>query len=156
MKKLIIAFILVALTAAGYSQSKWDGFFKPIEKNEFLMRSNLADKAIVDMLKVRPVVSLTAYKVSKNKDTGKMESSSFTSGGVGLGLEHFIEVNGTPYNNWGVEALVLFTMIPTETVKTGTSLVVAFSALNIISVGPGYDLTNKQFFVLTGITFNFN
>ena len=156
MKKLIIAFILVAFTVTSYSQSKWDGFFKPIPKNEFTYQSSLQDKAILDMLKIRPVLSLTAFKVFKNKETAKIENSSFTSGGAGLGLEHFIEVNGVPYNNWGVEALVLFTMVPTETAKASTSAVVAFSALNIISVGPGYDFTNKQFFVLTGITFNFN
>lgn len=156
MKKLIIAFFLVAFTVTSYSQNKWGGFFKPLPKNEFTYQSSLQDKAILDMLKFRPVVSVTAIKITKNKDTKVLEISSFTSGGAGLGLEHFIEVNGVPYNNWGVEALVLFTMVPTETTKAGTSAVIVFSALNILSAGPGYDFTNKQFFGLVNLTFNFN
>ena len=142
----------IGLTA---SAQKWDGFFKPVDKQMFSFKADEGQAASSQWL-FRPKATISAMKITQDKLTKEVITSSFTSGGVGIGYEHFTPVNGEPYNNFGVEAILLIDAIPTETTKTGISAVIAVSALKILSAGPGYDFANKQFFALVGITLDFN
>ena len=85
----------------------------------------------------------------------QVSSASFTSLGLGLGYQHYVNVDGLPYNNFGFNFLMLYTAIPTETTKSGISLAGTVSALKFIDIGVGFDFDVKQIFGLMGIKYNF-
>jgi len=94
-------------------------------------------------------------KLMYDKELKQVSSSSFTSLGLGLGYQHYINIDGVPYNNFGFNFLMLYTAIPTETTKSGISLAGTVSALKFIDLGVGYDFDVKQIFGLMGIKYNF-
>ena len=155
MKKLIILCLFVALAATSYSQS-FKGFFRPVDSDMFKTEVN-ALNAIDNPSewKFRPTVEVTAFQLTYNRDTKKFDSSSLQSAGPGISYSHFIEVNGEPYNNFGVNGLLLFGIKPGETVETSISGAVTVSALEFINVGAGYNFTVKTMFLLTGVTIKF-
>lgn len=149
--------ILASLCGAGISQSAWDGFFRPMSAQQF-------DKAVAQrgvksinpkVWAFRPAVSISAMKLMYDKELKQVNSSSFTSLGIGLGYQHYVNVDGLPYNNFGFNLLMLYTAIPTETTKSGISLAGTVSALKFIDIGVGYDFDFKQVFGLMGIKYNF-
>lgn len=158
MKKLIVVFTLALFSLTLFSQSKWDGFFKPVGQEMFFSKvKGTAGEALgtPNVWLFRPAVELSAIQLNWNKDLKGFDASAFTSAGLGVGYQHYIEVDGSPYNNYGFNALVLLDMVPTETSATGISGVLAVNALKVVSMGPGYNFTTKTFFILTGITYNF-
>ena len=154
MKRLIILLFLV-LSITGYSQSKWDGFFNPITKNEFLVRSNLADKAVTNVWLFRPAVAVTAIQLNWNKERKGFDATAFSSAGVGLGYQHFIDVNGDTFNNYGFNALVLFGYNLQTTEPATISLAVTGSLFQYLNLGVLYNISGKIFGILTGVTVKF-
>lgn len=158
MKRFIIALLFVAVSVMGYSQSKWDGFFKPVGQEMFYSKvKGTAGEALgaSNVWLFRPAVELSAIQLNWNKTEKGFDAAAFKSAGLGVGYQHYIEVDGNPYNDFGFNALVLLDMVPTETSATGISGVLAVNALKVVSMGPGYNFTTKTFFILTGITYNF-
>jgi hypothetical protein len=153
-KIIPIMILLMALPLAGFSQDNhWKGFFKPVDNNLITLKRDLGQPASVWLF--RPAVELTALQLTYNKDLKQFESSSLTSGGIGIGYQHFIEVNGAPFNNFGFNALLLFG-VTTSTDPASLSLAGTISALKFINIGAGYDFSGKKIFLLTGVTYNFN
>ena len=157
MRKLVVFLILVTISSYVHSQSPWEGFFQPMSIQQF-------DKAVaVRGMKAvnpkvwvfRPAVSVSAMKLMYDKELKQVNSSSFTSVGLGLGYQHYINIDGLPYNNFGFNLLMLYTAIPTETTKSGVSLAGTVSALKFLDIGVGYDFDVKQVFGLMGIKYNF-
>lgn len=140
------------VTAIGFSQDHWKGFFKPVDKNLITLKTKEVTPSV---WLFRPAVEISALQLTYNKTTKGFDASSLKQAGAGIGYQHFVESNGLPYNNFGFNALLLFDLIPTETTNAGVSGALTVSALQFLNVGAGYNITAKKFFILTGITFNF-
>jgi hypothetical protein len=155
MKKLLILLFLVILSIASYSQSKFEGFFKPVDSYQFQKHIKDSKEAATSVWLFRPAVSVSAMKLTYDKTTKVWSSASFTSAGLGVGYQHYIESSGEPYNNFGFNLLLLYTAVPTEQTTAGLSLAGTISALKFIDVGGGYDFDLKKVFGLLGIKYNF-
>jgi hypothetical protein len=136
--------------------SPWTGFFRPVTTDIFI--SNSLQAALTPSAWVfRPTVEITAMQLIPTKESGKIfDVSSFQSVGMGMSYQHFIEVEGAPYNDYGFNALLLFDAIPRETTAINLSLAATVSALKILNFGAGYNFGIKKIFLLTGLTYNFN
>jgi|WetSurSiteA1Bulk_404760.scaffolds.fasta_scaffold45117_2 hypothetical protein len=151
MKKLIIVLCVMLFSVTGFSQK----FFGPVDKNMFnLALSKTPLTAIAGSTWLfRPVVQISAIEFLL---TNPVQVASFSSLGTGVSYVHFIEQNGEPYANLGINALVLFTENPGGTEAAKLSFALSVSALQFVNVGVGYSLKDKKAFILTGITINFN
>jgi hypothetical protein len=155
MKKLIVILFLASLTLAGYSQSPFSGFFKPVTSGSFYVKTKDMTPGSENVWLFRPAISVSAIKLTYEKDTKQWNSASFTSAGFGLGFQHYVDNGGTIYNNVGFNLLLLYTAVPTEQTEAGISLAATISALKFLDFGAGYDFAQKQFFGLMGIKYNF-
>ena len=157
MRKILLILVLASLCGAGISQNAWDGFFQPMSAQHFdKVVAQRGVKGINPKVWVfRPAVEVSAIKMTYDKELKQVNSSSFTSMGVGLGFQHYIDIDGMPYNNFGFNLILLYSAIPLETTKTGMSLAGTVSALKFLDVGVGYDFDVKQVFGLMGIKYNF-
>ncbi len=149
MKKLIIFFAVLTISAGVFGQ----GFFKPVPKN--LFSGEKAIKAATGTWLFRPAVTLTAMQFSLTKP---VEVASLTSLGTGVSYAHFIDNEGVPYNNFSVNALLLFNqdLINGSVEPAKLSLAITGSFLQFVSVGAGINFSTKKFFLLTGVVYNFN
>ena len=153
MKKLAVLMIVMSFSVMTFGQSKWNGFFKPVTYDTPVFRNrDLNQPASVWLF--RPTVSLTALQFTWDKEAKAFQSTPFSSVGMGIGYQHYVDVNNEPYNNFGLNALVLMNQSTTDDPVTA-SLVVTVTALRFISVGTGYDLGRKVVFLLTGVSYSF-
>lgn len=159
MKKLISILGFLLIYFAGYSQSPFEGFLKPVSKATFNVQSKEAGVGATSMWLFRPAVEITATKFTYNKELKQFDAASFLSTGIGIGYQHYVDNNGVPYNNLGFNLLLLINTIPLESIPEGSSaslsLAGTFSALKFIDVGGGYDFQVKKAFFLTGVKYNF-
>jgi len=166
-KTLLLAFLLLSCTLITQAQPKvnhWDGFFKNVPSELFVPEVTVpqlaGEEATVltpDVWLFRPAVELSAVQLVWNKESKKFDTGSFTSAGVGLSYQHYISNNGEPYNNFGVNALLLFDITPTETAEsTGIGVALTATAYQYISLGAGYNITNKTPMIIFGVSYNFN
>ena len=147
MKKALMVITLAMITIAGFSQ----GFFKPVDKNLFNK-----DRAIKsDVWLIRPAISITAVQLNWNKTTKSFDASALNQVGLGAGYQHFIEVNGVPFNNFGFNALLLLGADIGETQPATMSIALTGSLFNYVNLGALYSITNKTFGLLTGVTLKF-
>jgi hypothetical protein len=153
MRKVISLTILLLVTIVTFGQSKWDGFFKPVSYSTPALRSVIQRPATSVWL-FRPTVELSAVQFTWNKELKQFDSNAFSSVGMGLGYQHYIDVNGEPYNNFGVNLLVLMNTSTSED-PASISLAGTVNALKFVSLGAGYNTGQKVFFFLTGVTHNF-
>jgi len=145
MRKLLIV-VLLLISLAGFGQSK---FFGPVDQNMF----SSGDKALTGTWLVRPAFQFTAMQfILKNP----VEVASLSQIGTGVSYAHFIEQNGEPYQNFAVSGLVLFGQDLAGVAPAQLSLAGTITAFQYINVGAGYTFGTKQFFILTGVTYNFN
>ena len=147
MKKALMVITLAMITIAGFSQ----GFFKPVDKNLFNK-----DRAIKsDVWLIRPAISITAVQLNWNKTTKSFDASALNQVGLGAGYQHFIEVNGVLFNNFGFNALLLLGADIGETQPATMSVALTGSLFNYVNLGALYSITNKTFGLLTGVTLKF-
>lgn len=156
MKKILITLFLLATFAVVSAQSPFNGFFKPVDKNMFKGGDN-GSKALenASTWKFRPTIEITALQLVWNKSANNFDAASLQSAGPGLSYAHYVEVDSLPYNNFSINGLVLFGLIPGEIVKTSVSLAATVSALEFVNLGLGYNFTIKTPFILTGVTLKF-
>lgn len=164
-KKPIAKFLLIGLLISGISatasaQLTFKGFFKPVKQTEFYthFKGVSQEKAGGEMLWiVRPAVNIASMKYLKNSDTKKLEVSNYVASGFGLGIQHYIDSDGTPYNNYGFNLLCLVNTIPLTdgSQNAGVSVAGTFGFMKVIDVGIGYDFEVKKVFAMTGIKYNF-
>jgi hypothetical protein len=153
MKRIaLLTVLLMTLCLSSQAQSKWDGFFKPVDQELLVRQRELGQPSSAWIF--RPVVEISALQLTWDKDLKTFNSTSLTSGGMGIGYQHYIEVNGVPYNNYGFNALLLFGM-STDVEEASIALAATVSALRFINLGVGYDFGGAQLFFLTGIAYNF-
>lgn len=151
MKKLFLILLLM-LPLTVMAQGPFEGFFKPKIGTPYLVKAE-GDKSFEWFF--RPAATLTAVQFNYNKELGMFESSTFSSAGLGLGFQHYVEKNGVQVNNFGFNALVMLDGSYTDESNAGIAGAITFNALSFVSVGCGYNFTGKQFFILTGAVYNF-
>ena len=147
MRRIILITGLLLLSAGVFAQSRWSGFLEPKTGTEVGLRGNTNEWFF------RPSAQLTAIQFTYNKETKMFESAAFSSAGIGLGYQHYIVTDGTLVNNYGFNALVIFDA--SQSSQGGVGLAVTANALQFVNIGAGYNLTDKQFFILTGCVWNF-
>lgn len=146
MKKLFAIFILAVLTLGVSAQS----FFKPVNRDIFPAG---VDRAATSVWLVRPYFNVTALKIEFGETT---TVQPFSSLGTGVTYGLFKEVNGEPYQVFAANLAVLFGTEISETSPLELSIAATVTGWQYISAGIGYDFTNKNVFLLTAFTFNFN
>ena len=142
MKKLLLGVILTLISIAGFSQS----IFKPIPKDLFSSRMKATSDSVAHGVFIpRFTASATLQEFYVNKETNVLEQKFIMKTGVGISYAHFIPVDGLPYNNYSISALVLF---PTSDPEDGITLAAIVSALKFAGISPGigagYDWGIKQ------------
>lgn len=148
MKKLIVFLALLTTTTVLFSQT---GFFKGVDNDLFK-----GGRGLNSVWLFRPVVELTAMQFTIQNP---IQVESLSSLGTGISYQHFVPTSPTdptPYNNFGVNGLVLFTQDPLGVAPAKLAFAVTANVWQYLNVGAGYSLAVKKFFILTGITYNFN
>lgn len=149
MKKIIVIFVLLTVSLGAMSQ-RWEGFFQP--KSGTTVGETLTREGAHQWF-FRPTAQMTAIQFTYNKELKMFEAASFTSAGVGLGYQHYVDRDGELVNNYGVNALIIFDA--SESSQGGVGVALTANALQFVNLGAGYNLTDKQFFILTGAVWNF-
>lgn len=136
--------------------SPWSGFFKPVDKNLLSISTRKGVESQTVWL-FRPTVEVSAMQFLPSKTPGVVfEVATFQSAGMGLSYQHYVNVNDVPYNNYGLNLLLLFDQIPRETTSVNLSLAGTVNALQFLNFGVGYNFGMNKIFLLTGLTYNFN
>jgi hypothetical protein len=146
MKKILI--LLLFVVPMTMTAQKFEGFFRGVP-DDIISH----DKGISSTWLFRPVVQISAMQFILKTP---VEVAAFNSLGTGLSYVHFVDNNGEPYANFGVNALVLFSENPGGVEPTQLSAALSVTALQFVNVGVGYNFGGKYAFILTGITINFN
>lgn len=151
MKKRLLIIAGLLLTIAATAQGPWDGFFKP---KAGLQAGDLSkaegDKTYAYY--VRPAAGMNAIQFNWNKDEKQFNASQFSSAGIGLGIQHYVEHDGKVINNYGANALLI---LEASQGTAGIGGAITVNALQFVNMGAGYSFTEKQFFLLTGAVYNF-
>lgn len=145
--------ILTAFCMSAFTQVK-NGFFRPVNKQMFQLKNVAVAPANIWIF--RPAIEITATQLTWNKTTKVFDISSFQSMGLGVSYQHFISIDGLPYTNFGINALLLFDTTPIQTNEAALSGAITISALQYFNAGAGYNFGAKTLFLLLGITYNFN
>jgi len=151
MKKLLIAIILFTLSIAGFGQVT-KGFFQPVKTNPYFDQTReLTVDRTTGLWLLRMSAGATANLFTINKETKKIELSTFSKIGMGLSYAHYKDVDGLPYNDFSING---FLFVPTAGEYT-TSIAVTVSAFQYLQAGINYDAGLKQFGLLTGVKYSF-
>jgi hypothetical protein len=146
MKRLIIVFILASLTFAGYSQ-----LFRPVPKDLFSSQKSLGKSS---QLVPRISIGLNAISYGKNPETDVLEVTPLSAICFGIGLLHYKNVEGLPFNDFGFNLAYLQL---TNKVGSGVGLYGTYNTgqIGLLNVGGHYDFKLKQFFLDTGVAWHF-
>jgi len=145
MKKLlIIAFVFLPLL------SHAQGFFRPVSKDIFPVG---ADRSMASQWLVRPYFNITAIRINLTTPTTVVPLSSL---GTGVSYSLFRDNEGEPYQVFAANLAVLFGTDITEVSPLELSIAATVTGWQYLSFGAGYDFSNKNVFLLTSFSFNFN
>lgn len=153
MKKFVVVLMLLSWTLAGFSQSPWKGFFKPVTNDKVFM-SNLTVGTSV--WKFRPTVNVVAQKYTLTGDSKVFSVGTLSAGGIGVSYEHFIDIDGVPYNNFGINGALLINTDILAEVPVSPCPYIGVQALQFLNLGVGYDLGVKRLFFALGASYSFN
>jgi hypothetical protein len=149
MMKRLIFILLLALPLTAFAQGPFSGFLKPKAGTIYQVKAE-GDKSSEWFF--RPSATITAVQFTYDKESKTFVSSTFSSAGMGLGYQHYVEHNGTLVNNYGFNGLLMFDASQGD---AGIALAGTVNALQFVNVGAGYNFSGKQFFILTGVVYNF-
>lgn len=156
MRKLIVLLFLVVLSATGIAQDRSVAFFAPVPDN--LFKTDTRGVRVIENASVwliRPAISITAVQLNWNKVTKQFDASALNSAGLGIGYQHFIEIDGLPFNNYGINALLLLGANVTQTEPATVSIALTGSFLNFVNIGGLYNISQKTLGILTGVSLKF-
>lgn len=146
MKKYILIFALL-LFAVSASAQKWNGFFKPVTAERFVQTKALGSNS---EFVFHPTVNISATQTYFENKEIKMKA--MVGAGIGVSFLHYNDINTTPYNDYGINAMALFNM--TDAGKTTVSPAVTFNYQKI-AAGAMYNFVDKRFAVLTTVQLTF-
>jgi len=155
MKKLIFLLLLL-IPLSGFSQSKFAGFFKPVSNNLFPLEYSMQPGLkIPGVWLFRPAIELSAVKLTWNGTTKQFDASALDQVGIGIGYQHFIDNSGTPYNNFGINGLLLF---GADKGSGSVAFALTGSFLQYVNIGAMVNIAGVNagtFGLLTGVTLKF-
>jgi hypothetical protein len=146
--KLKILFLCISVVVASIASAQ--SFFKPLPKgNQYASNMSLAvtDSSKLTMNAIRPVVALSAL----------VSDGTQLAGGFGAGFEHLSwdQASQSWVTVYSISALAFLGTNGNSITATG-GLVFGIPGTNgIVGVGPGYDITSKQFVLMTGVQIQF-
>jgi hypothetical protein len=167
MKRLIVILFLASLSFAGFSQNRWSGFFKPVKQTEFF--SSLKGTANENtgngvLWTFRPHVEVTSGIAIYNPDPEikAYEGKTFSGTGVGISLSKYVESDGSPFNNFGINAMAYFNWSVNDVSQTRLCPALSVTFMKWFSLGAGY-LTGpsegrtwaQRIMPMTGLQYNF-
>jgi hypothetical protein len=147
MKKLIIISLIsfFAISLHAQSTSPWSGFWTPVKKVYPKVEQNKLLKSTFDaqiskdstVWLFRPIANVSALAITFQN--GSPVNNSFTAIGSGISYAKFIPVNGQPYAQFSVNALLLtnYSINGAQFTKLGGALTVGIWN-NYLSGGIGY------------------
>jgi len=149
MKKTLLIMALLGVIATSLNaQDKWNNFFGRVPDK---IPTN--DRGVNVQWLFRPVVQVSAMQFTFSDQVLVTPLSSL---GTGLTIGHFTEQNGEPYMDYAFSAIVLFGTDIGEVSPAEISLAGTVQLWQYIAFGGGYNISTKNFFLLTGVAFNFN
>lgn len=151
MKRFLILCTLLFLSIGMFAQGPFTGFFKSSKTlgGDYARRADGSEREWF----FRPAAQITAVQFTYDKDLKQFESATFSSAGIGISYQHYTDVGETLVNNFGFNAMVIFDA--SQSSQGGVGLAATINALQFVNVGAGYNLTDKQFFLLTGAIWTF-
>lgn len=155
MKKIIVALLFMSIMITSFSQSAWKGFWKPVSSDKVFM-SGLNVGVGFNEWKFRPTVSVLAQKFTLSGDDHVFTVGTLNAAGVGLSYQHFIDIDGAPYNNFGINAVLLVSTDFGEEIKVSPCPFIGLQALQFLNAGIGFDFGVKKVFFALGATYSFN
>ena len=154
MRKAIIVIAFLFATIGVMAQGPFEGFFKPKAGTETYFTKETSREWYF-----RPAAQLTALQFTYNKDLKQFESSTFSSAGIGIGYQHYVDNAGELVNNFGFNALIVFDASQSSNASIGFALTA--NALQFVNLGLGLNFrdlkANDRFpvFILTGCVWTF-
>lgn len=146
MKKIIFLIALLAIAVAGYSQSSFSGFFKPVTTDQ-LVSYGLGGQGLQGVVLFRPEFTIAGNVLKPLYIDGVyagLESSFATRVGMGVSYSLYKLVEGQPYNVYSFAAQLSLATIE----KPNAGLLFTASAFNLMglspSVGVGYDFVKDS------------
>jgi len=155
MKKLIVLLVFVGMSIGVFGQSIW----KPVPKN-LLFENKDRDITLNSTSSTwlwRFSAVIAAQELVYDKTLKEFTSHPLSSIGPAIGYRHFVSLpDGTPYNDFGINAALLIGGDINQIELTKMKLALLVNAFKFINVGTTYTLnsTNK-FGILLGGSVNF-
>lgn len=154
MKRLIVLIALIAFFAvSGASQS----LFKPVPK-DLLAKEVNGVKTLTNASAWlwRFSAAVTATELTWDKSSKKFVSAPLSSVGPAIGYRHYVEANGVPYNDFGVNAALLLGTDINNVELASMKLAILLNAFQFVNVGACYTFNNTNHFgILLGASVNF-
>jgi hypothetical protein len=154
MKKLILFLFVIVLAISVQGQ----GLFKPVPKSIFEVKqkdmNGLAYYTVAPVpgkwiLRLNTGVMGVSYELKKGAQPVPFSAVLF-----GVGYFYYKNVNGEPFNVWGVNGGFLTN---TQNVGIGTGLFGVYNtnAIGLLNAGVHYDWSVDAWFIDTGISYKF-
>jgi|YelNatPaOPRAMG01_1025707.scaffolds.fasta_scaffold56367_2 hypothetical protein len=152
MKKLIFGLLFLALAITTQAQSPFKGFFKPVATNPVFTNQSAILGGGTGVWLFRPSVSLTAVAVQFGGAQPVVQSLS--SVGTGVSYGNFTQINGQPYCNYSVNAILLTSVKIDGVTSPKFGAAITADAFNKL-VGAGVGFVDNHFLFLTSISISF-
>jgi hypothetical protein len=153
MKRLLIILSLVLLTVS--IQAQHVGLFRPVPKTLFTETPgvlNAPQNASVWLWRLN--ANLVADEMTWDKSTKQFNSVPLSGMGPGIGFHHFTELqDGSPYNDWGVNFLVLIGTDIEHVTPANLKAALTVNAFDIFNIG--VDTNFKTVGILFGVSVSF-
>jgi|WetSurMetagenome_2_1015567.scaffolds.fasta_scaffold100234_1 hypothetical protein len=146
-KVIIFAVMLSGIGIAASAQSPWHNFWKPVTAENFSM---LKGTGQTNEFVFHPTVDISAtqtYFVEK-----QIKTEPLIGAGIGVSYLHYKDILTTPYNDYGINALALFSMTDAGGLTISPALTFSYQS---ISAGAYYNFADKRLALLTGIVLKF-
>jgi hypothetical protein len=157
MKRIIFLLLLAGIFAATSAQKAHTSFFRPVPSNLFtsdVYSLKTLENASVWLL--RPAAGIVATRMTYDKTTKLWDTAPLSAAGLGVGYQHFVELpDGTPYNNFGVNLLLLTTVQLSEVQQASMGIGLFATVFGFINIGCDYQFGMKNLGLDTGVTLRF-
>jgi hypothetical protein len=152
MKKILLLLSFALIFATISAQKRQVLFFHPVPSN--LFSPDVSSTKVIQNASVwlfRPTAGVIATRNTYDKASKTWNTKALSAVAIfGVGYQHFIEVDGKPFNNLGFNLLLL---TDTEDSRMGIGLFGTYFGL--INLGVDYNFGLKNFGIDTGITLKF-
>lgn len=137
MKKIILLFAVILVTVSLEAQ-QFRGMFAPVKEHPYFASELTADRNLNGIMLLRIGAGITGTETLYNKTENKLEQRGIIRVGGGFSFGHHkLLSDGTIYNDWSLNALVLTPPegLLDEPLEVPISIAVTVSALEILQMG---------------------